>query len=48
MKLYIISGSVDKDIKQFINEAVKKLSSEEEGKAKDEQATTKKENFERS
>lgn len=29
MKLYILSGSADEDIKQFIIEAVKKLSSEE-------------------
>lgn len=29
MKLYVLSGSVDEDIKQFIIEAIKKLSSEE-------------------
>lgn len=30
MKLYILSGSADEDIKQFIIEAVKKLSGEED------------------
>lgn len=29
MKLYILSGSIDEDIKKFITEAVKKLSNEE-------------------
>jgi hypothetical protein len=29
MKIHILSGSIDEDIKQFIIEAVKKLSSEE-------------------
>ena len=29
MKLYVLSGSVDEDIKQFIIEAIKKLSGEE-------------------
>lgn len=29
MKLYVLSGSADEDIKQFIIEAVKKLSNEE-------------------
>lgn len=29
MKIYTLSGSVDEDIKQFIIEAIKKLSSEE-------------------
>lgn len=29
MKLYIISGSIDEDIKQFIFESVKKISDEE-------------------
>lgn len=29
MKLYVLSGSANEDIKQFIIEAVKKLSSEE-------------------
>ena len=30
MKLYVLSGSADEDIKQFIIEAVKKLSGEED------------------
>lgn len=34
MKLYILSGSIDEDIKQFIVEAIKKLSSEENGEVK--------------
>lgn len=29
MKIYTLSGSIDEDIKQFIIEAIKKLSSEE-------------------
>lgn len=29
MKLYVLSGSADEDIKQFIIEAIKKLSNEE-------------------
>ena len=29
MKFYVLSGSADEDIKQFIIEAVKKLSTEE-------------------
>lgn len=30
MKLYVLSGSADEDIKQFIIEAIKKLSDEED------------------